>query len=566
MKILFIGQIPRVLFWCLIISTPCFVYSQNLTIPIDSRSTIIMDRWIIQGYNDDVHPEIKAFQRKNLENVAVGTENQPEKSATEKYDLKYIKTENQDFSGCDSCLRLLKNKKPILKYFYDTPADLIAFKSDDFYLKINPVIGISLGNEKTNDNNIFENHRGIEIRGGVDDKIYFYSQILESQQSYVTYLTERINRFQAIPGNGFYKDYTSKIFNVKDGFDFNNANAYVGFNITKHIGAQFGYGKNFIGNGIRSLLLSDYSNNYLYLKFNTRIGRFHYQNIFGELQAAGARDDVGDVLIPKKYFAAHYLSFAINKNWHAGFFETVVFSRRNQFEFQYLNPVILYRTVEGALGSPDNVLIGFNVSGNLFKKVQLYGQLLLDEFLFKELITNNRGWWANKYGLQGGIKYINAMGIKDLDLQFESNMVMPYTYSHTDTLANFSHYNQPLAHPLGANFIEGIAIFRYRIIPQLTAQCWIHVYKQGLNSKTENWGEDVLQSNTSRVQDYNNKLLQGQRVDVSRITLRLDWEFYHNMSVFGEYTQRKQQDTSVNNLRYFGAGVRINLAWKPLLL
>jgi hypothetical protein len=104
------------------------------------------------------------------------------------------------------------------------------------------------------------------------------------------------------------------------------------------------------------------------------------------LQAAGARDDVGDVLIPKKYFAAHYLSFAINKNWHAGFFETVVFSRRNQFEFQYLNPVILYRTVEGALGSPDNVLIGFNVSGNLFKKVQLYGQLLLDEFYSKNLL------------------------------------------------------------------------------------------------------------------------------------------------------------------------------------
>ena len=323
------------------------IYTQNLQLPLGSRSEMIIERWTIQGYNNTTHPPIKPYQRQDLADF-VQLLDSISFLKYDKADIEYAALETQDFSKDSASVAKLNNPKPLLKYLYKTPSDFFSLKSENFYLKLNPVLGVSLGRENNNANNIFENHRGIEIRGGIDNKVYFYSRVLESQVSYVGYLTDRIYRFQAIPGNGFYKNYNSKIFNVTDGFDYNNANAYIGFNISKHIGAQFGYGSNFIGNGIRSLFLSDYANNYLYLKLNTRIGRFHYQNIFGELQAAGARDDVGDELIPKKYFAAHYLSYAINNNWHVGFFETVVFSRKDRFEFQYLNPVILYRTVEGA--------------------------------------------------------------------------------------------------------------------------------------------------------------------------------------------------------------------------
>ena len=41
-----------------------------------------------------------------------------------------------------------------------------------------------------------------------------------------------------------------------------------------------------------------------------------------------------------------------------GLFESIVFSRPNHFELQYLNPVIFYRTVEQMVGSPDNAMIG----------------------------------------------------------------------------------------------------------------------------------------------------------------------------------------------------------------
>ena len=76
---------------------------------------------------------------------------------------------------------------------------------------------------------------------------------------------------------------------------------------------------------------------------------------------------------------------------------------------------------------------------------------MLDEFTAKEMFANN-GYWANKYGIQLGGKYFDAFGVRNLDLQAELNMVRPYTYSHYDSTSNYTHYNQPLAHPLGADF------------------------------------------------------------------------------------------------------------------
>ena len=51
----------------------------------------------------------------------------------------------------------------------------------------------------------------------------------------------------------------------------------------KYLDFQFGYDKNFIGNGYRSLFLSDFGNSYLFLKINTRIWKFNYLNLFMEL-------------------------------------------------------------------------------------------------------------------------------------------------------------------------------------------------------------------------------------------------------------------------------------------
>ncbi len=105
------------------------------------------------------------------------------------------------------------------------------------------------------------------------------------------------------------------------------------------------------------------------------------------------------------------------------------------------------RPAEQQNGSADNAFVGLDFKANIAHRFQVYGQLMFDEFVLSE-IKKGDGWWANKWALQLGAKYIDAFGVKNLDLQLETNLVRPFTYSHFDTVANYTHYNQPLAHPL----------------------------------------------------------------------------------------------------------------------
>ncbi len=458
------------------------------------------------------------------------------------------------------------NRKPILKYFYNTLANFIQLETPSFKLYINPVVQLSYTNEVNNPNTIFQNTRGVELRAYIDEKVYIYTQLLENQRSYLSFVEDRIQKFGTIPGQGFWKNYSSTVIGNLNGYDYFNARAYVGFNPVKSISVEFGHGSHFLGNGIRSLLLSDYSHNYLYLKFNTRIWKFQYQNIFAELAPTSTLRNPNDNLLPKKYSATHYLAFKPNPTFEIGLFETVIFSRENHFEFQYLNPVILYRAVEHFLDSPDNVMVGLNLKVNPIKGISLYGQLILDEFKLSE-VKKQSGWWANKFGGQIGIKYINALGIDHLDLQLEHNVVRPYTYSHRDTLptlgeysiASYSHANQPLAHPLGANFRETILIARYKPHNRLylTAKALFTTY--GDDRPGENWGGNILLPLETRQLEYGNVVGQGLRTEVMAFNLDASYEFFHNYFFDVQAMWRQTTVDVVRDQHYIGTGFRINI-------
>ena len=61
------------------------------------------------------------------------------------------------------------------------------------------------------------------------------------------YVQEWVNKYKAVPGKGYYKSFKTT------GYDYFDATGYFTFGVTKYIDVQFGYDKNFIGNGYRSL-------------------------------------------------------------------------------------------------------------------------------------------------------------------------------------------------------------------------------------------------------------------------------------------------------------------------
>jgi hypothetical protein len=208
----------------------------------------------------------------------------------------------------------------------------------------------------------------------------------------------------------------------------------------------------------------------------------------------------------------------------------VVFTDSTSFEWSYLNPIIFYRAIEQQFGSSDNVILGVDFKWNALKGVSVYGQFVLDEFLLDNLKEGN-GWWANKYGIQAGVKYFNAFGVSNLDLQAETNIVRPYTYSHNTSYGSYTGYLQPIAHPLGANFKEVIGIVRYQPIPKLNVTGKLAMMQVGRDTTTVNWGSDILKDNTTREQDFENKIAQGVKNDILFATFTASWQVKHNIFI-----------------------------------
>lgn len=530
-------QFKKTLVRLFLILFPIAGFAQTTYLPLGDKGYVILERLEILRKSDSVlnFSKTKPFSRARfIEPVKqiAGLSSDPLKlSRVDRYNIQGYLMNNVEYLEPG---QVVHSKKPLAKRFYTTPPNLYEVHIKDFDLIINPVIQFKVSKESDNEETLYLNTRGLNLRGRIANKIGFYAYLTDNQEKDPLYVRDWVDRRDAVPGAGFYKDFKTT------GYDYFDARGYFTFNVTKYIDVAFGYDRNFIGNGHRSLLLSDAGNSNLFLKLNTRIWKINYQNLFMDLHSSYVRG--GDQLIPKKFAAIHHLDVALTKWLNIGLFEAVIFGRKDRFDFGYLNPIIFYRSIEQQNGSFDNSIAGLDVKANLANKIQLYGQLSLDEFLLSE-IRENRGWWANKWGIQLGAKYINAFGISNLDLQLEHNRVRPFTYSHRDSVANYTHYNQPLSHPLGANFSELIGIARYQPAPKWMVEAKLIGYTQGRDSSTQSYGSNILLPNVIqyRGMDFGFDIGSGWKTNVIYASFLLSYELRENMFLELQAIARKEE-------------------------
>ena len=555
---------PRQLAGCLkliqlfLLLLPLSAVAQNTYLPQDDKANILMERMEIKSRTDSLFnfSKTKPYTRQSAVNAVshyLQQQGNQSLSKVDAYNVQRLMLNNLEWIPAADRLKYV-SKRPILKRFYTSPANLYEVHIKDFDLVINPVIQFVVSKEKGNSETLYLNTRGLTLRGRIANKIGFFTYLTDNQEKDPFYVRDWVNKRKAVPGEGFYKQFKLT------GYDYFDARGYFTFNVTKYINVAFGYDKNFIGNGYRSMFLGDNSNSNLFLKINTRIWKINYQNLFMELHSATIPG--GDQLIPKKYAAIHHLDISITKWLNVGLFEGVIFGRKDRFDFGYLNPIIFYRSIEQQNGSFDNSLAGLDLKANLFKKIQLYGQLCLDEFVLSQ-ITKNNGYWGNKWGVQLGGKYIDAFGIKNLDLQGEFNVVRPYTYSHNDSVANYTHYNQPLAHPLGANFSEFIGIARYQPAPKWLAVAKMIYYSQGRDSDSISYGSNIFLINVPpyRVGDFGHTLGSGWKTNVLYISFLLSYEFRENLFLELNAVYRKQETKTAPIISTNPSIISFGLRW-----
>lgn len=537
---------------------PAVTLGQSTYLPQGHKHQALLDRLEIKlQYNTDLNVStLKPLSRRIAVRVgeyadSVQMVNPDFLSKVDQYNLKSLYMNSSEWASDTTGFA---SRRPILKTFYKTKANFIEVNQKDFFLAVNPVFQGQLSAESDGGDRPFVNSKGFTLRGMIAKRLGFSAYLTDNQERGPLYVQDRIIRYDAVPGVGFYKDFK------KTATDYIDARGSINFTAAKYLDFQFGYDKNFIGNGYRSLYLSDYGNSYLFLKINTRIWKIDYMNLFMELVPQTIDISAGDKILDRKYAAIHHLSMQVTRWLNVGVFEAVTFGRKNHFDFLYLNPIIFLRASEQQAGSGDNAIIGLDLKANVAKRFQFYGQLMLDELKLSEA-SGGKGWWANKFGVQAGAKYIDAFGAKNLDLQGELNLARPFSYTHYDSVANYTHYNQPLAHPLGANFIEAIGIIRYQPHPKWNTSARLILWTQGTDTADSNVGSNIFMLNTTRKSDYGYSLPNGPRSNGINAQLLASYEWKENLFIEGSVLIRRLTSAVApdRNTSMFTLGVRMNM-------
>jgi len=138
------------------------------------------------------------------------------------------------------------------------------------------------------------------------------------------------------------------------------------------------------------------------------------------------------------------------------------------------------------------------------------------------------------------MKYIDVLNVSNLDLQLEYNSARPYTYSHSTIYSNYTNYRQPVAHPIGANFKEFIAIVRYQPIPKLSLTGKLIKANYGLDPANTNYGKDVLKDYNTRVSDQDNFIGQGIATDLMFADFTATYMIWHNTFFDAKLIYRNQ--------------------------
>lgn len=325
---------------------------------------------------------------------------------------------------------------------------------EKYKLIVDPILNLELGQDfiDTTNSLYYTNTRGIIASGSIGEKVYFESIFIENQSTFPTYISNYARLTTIIPGQGRWKSYNT------NGFDYALSSGFVSVQPIKSLNIQIGHGKQKIGNGYRSLFLSDNSFNYPFARFTKQFfkNKVQYTTIYSLLMnlvpASKFINPNTERLFQTKAASFQYLSINANKFLNIAFFQGMIWQstgdkNKQNIDINYFNPLIFANLFKYQLNNKNNILIGVETKIKITNKLNTYGQLLVDNWNDTSKVKS-----ANAYQL--GINYYDALGLKNFFVQIEYNNVGETCYSNPTPLASnqsYSHYNQNLAFTPGSN-------------------------------------------------------------------------------------------------------------------
>lgn len=336
---------------------------------------------------------------------------------------------------------------------------LIEIKKKDVFLTISPVLNFSFGRDfsDTIKQNLLRNTRGVYVEGDFFKKFSFATLFHENQGRFTRFENDLYNSLgefyptqngynqqnAVVPGGARTKPFKT------NGLDFGFATGYFVYSPIKSLKIMVGNNRPFIGDGHRSILLSDNSPNAPYFRIDYRPHRIfamtYYRSKFLNLLRRPASSSAESYYEPKGY-AVNYFTFNPSKNSSISLFEGTIWNRGDSLKSRsanwlYYNPVPF---VSGLVLKEQEVssLYGINFAYQPHHFHRIYGQFAIGNFDSKKL------------GAQIGYRGYNFFGLNDFMLQFEYNWTTSDLYLSKNPRLSYSNNNVLIGHVVGGGMQE----------------------------------------------------------------------------------------------------------------
>lgn len=434
---------------------------------------------------------------------------------------------------------------------------LIELAGKDYYVTISPIADLSVGkdNYDTLRPKLFQNTRGILIEGDLLKNFSFCTSIFENQARFAsyennyyssigelypksngTYLTQNA----VIPGGARTKPFKT------NAYDYAYSCGNISYQPRKWVSIVAGNTGHFLGDGYRSLFLSDNSVPSPFIQGNIQLSnKWEYTYLRMRLMNLIRRpvSTTVESYYETKGYSLNYLTYKFTNTFSVGILESAIWYQGDsttsiKSPFGYYNPLPFGSNF---LTKADriNFINGINISWIASSKHRIYGQFALNNFNSKQI--------ASQIGWRG----YNLFGLKQFMLQIEHNYISENMYEGSTSRMSYSSYNMPLAHVKGNAFNELILRSNYE---------WKRIYTdvKFIMYILQNYSSLALLP-ISRAIPLENGTIYHHQIEIGyRMNRKM------NLTVFGSWILRSSNLSKLeaNNLLYFGIRTGINNHYK----
>jgi len=243
-----------------------------------------------------------------------------------------------------------------------------------------------------------------------------------------------------------------------------------------------------------SLLLSSYAPAPDQVGLRLQIGPVTASSFFANLDDmvldAPTAQAPGDTLAAgtrvKRHLSGHRVQWQVSRQLAIGAMETVVYGGEERgLEPEYMIPVSIYYAGQWNSARNDNSLWGLTADLRPKPDVEVYGELLVDDFQIDHKSAADQEPFEGGYLI--GQRIYNPLGLDGGLLRVEWAHVEPFTYNQSLPWNRYLYKGQPIGFDLGPDAQALTVEFRHWVSEQLTWTIGFRKEERGATRVTDPW-------------------------------------------------------------------------------